>query len=131
MAGAVAGEPGGLTDLGLLLAEMRPVLHDEPYAVELLDPDAPLPADVFALIWEPEGMTLIAPFPDGEWARISLAVHSSLSAVGLSAAIARALADRGLPANIVAGFHHDHILVPWERRHEAIDALTALSEQSS
>jgi hypothetical protein len=120
-----------LTDLRLLLAEMRPVLHDEPYAFELLDPDAPLPANVFALIWEPEGMTLVAPFPDGEWARISLTVHSSLSAVGLSAAIARALADRGLPANIVAGFHHDHILVPWDRRQEAVDTLIALSEQSS
>jgi hypothetical protein len=110
---------------------MRPVLHDEPYAFELLDPDAPLPADVFALIWEPEGMTLIAPFPDGEWARISLTVHSSLSAVGLSAAIARALADRGIPANIVAACHHDHILVPWNRREEALQTLVSLSEQSS
>jgi hypothetical protein len=129
MAGAVAGEAGGLTDLGRLLAEMRPVLHDEPYAFELLDPDAPLPANVFALIWEAEGMTLIAPFPDGEWARISLSVHSSLSAAGLSAAIATALADRGLPANIVAAFHHDHLLVPWDRRQEALDVLNALSEQ--
>ena len=107
---------------------MRPVLDDRPYAIEMLDTDAPLPAGVFALIHEPEGMTLIAPFPDGNWARISLSVHSSLSAVGLSAAIARALADRGLPANIVAGCHHDHIFVPWERRQEAMHALTDLSE---
>jgi hypothetical protein len=84
---------------------------------------------VFALIWEAEGMTLIAPFPDGDWARISLDVHSSLSAAGLSAAIATALADRGLPANIVAAFHHDHLLVPWDRRQEALDVLNALSEQ--
>jgi hypothetical protein len=117
-----------LTGLGLLLAEMRPVLHEEPYGFELLDPDAPLPDEVFALIREEEGMTLIAPFPDGEWARISLTVHSSLSAVGLSAAIARAHADQSLPANIVAGFHHDHILVPWERRHEALQTLISLSE---
>jgi uncharacterized protein len=118
-----------LSELGQLLAEMRPVLHDEPYGFEALDPDAPLPADVFALIREEEGMTLIAPFPDGEWARISLTVHSSLSAVGLTAALARALADRDLPANVVAAYHHDHILVPWERRHEALEALTTLSEQ--
>jgi hypothetical protein len=127
----VAGEAGGLTDFGLLLAEMRPVLHDEPYGFEMLDPDAPLPAGVFALIHEEEGMTLIAPFPDGGWARISLTVHSSLSAVGLSAAVAGALADRGLPANIVAGYHHDHILVPWERRHEALQTLATLSEHHS
>jgi len=107
---------------------MRPVLDDQPYAFETLDLDAPLPSGVFALIHEPEGMTLIAPFPDGSWARISLSVHSSLSAVGLTAAIARALADRSLPANIVAGYHHDHIFVPWDRRHEAMQALTLLSE---
>ena len=118
-----------MTELGRLLAEMRPVLHEEPYGFERLDPDAPLPADVFALIREDEGMTLIAPFPDGEWARISLTVHSSLSAVGLSAAVARALADRGLPANVVAAYHHDHILVPWDRRHGALEALVSLSEQ--
>ncbi len=120
-----------MTGLGRLLAEMRPVLHDQPYGFDLLDPDAPLPAEVFALIREDEGMTLIAPFPDGEWARISLSVHSDLSAVGLSAAIARALADRDLPANIVAGFHHDHIFVPWARRAEALAALEALSEQQT
>jgi len=120
-----------LTDLETLLAEMQPVLHDEPYGFETLDLDAPLPAHVFALIHEPEGMTLIAPFPDGTWARISLAVHSSLSAVGLSAAVARALADRNLPANIVAGYHHDHLFVPWERRQEALAALSALSERYS
>jgi hypothetical protein len=120
-----------LIDLDRLLAEMRPVLHEEPYGFELLDLDAPLPADVFALIHEAEGMTLIAPFPDGTWARISLEVYSSLSAVGLSAAIARALADRGISANIVAGYHHDHVFVPWDRRHEAIAALAALSEPRS
>ena len=118
-----------MTDLGRLLAEMRPVLHEEPYGFEALDPDAPLPPEIFALIREDEGMTLIAPFPDGEWARISLSVQSSLSAVGLTAAVAGALAERGLPANVVAAYHHDHILVPWERRHEAIQALSHLSEQ--
>ena len=128
MAGAVAGEPGGITGLAQLLREMQPVLDDRPYAIEILDTDAPLPADVFALIHEPEGMTLIAPFPDGTWARISLSVHSSLSAVGLSAAIARTLADQGLPANLVAGYHHDHLFVPWARRQEAMQALTLLSE---
>jgi hypothetical protein len=118
-----------LTERDRLLAEMRPVLHQERYGFEALDPGAPLPAEVFALIREDEGMTLIAPFPDGEWARISLTVHSSLSAVGLSAAVARALADRGIPANIVAGYRHDHILVPWARRDEALAALEALSEE--
>jgi uncharacterized protein len=117
-----------LTDLAQLLREMQPVLDDRAYAIETLDLDAPLPTGVFALIHEPEGMTLIAPFPDGTWARISLSVHSSLSAVGLTAAISRALADASIPANIVAGYHHDHLFVPWNQRQEAMQALTDLSE---
>lgn len=125
------GEVGGITDLGRLLAEMRPARHADRYGFEALDPDAPLPAAVFALIHEEEGMTLVAPFPDGEWARITLMVHSSLSAVGLSAAIAQALAVHGISANIIAGYHHDHIFVPWARRDEALAALEALSEHHS
>ena len=120
-----------MSDLGQLLAEMRPALQEDRYGFEALDPDAPLPPQLFALIQEDEGMTLVAPFPDGEWARITLMVHSSLSAVGLSAAVAGVLADRDISANIVAGYHHDHIFVPWARRDEALAALEALSEQYS
>jgi hypothetical protein len=107
---------------------MQPILDDQPYAFETLDLDAPVPTGAFALVHEPEGMTLIGPDPGGAWARISLTVHSSLSAVGLTAAVAGALADRGLPANTVAGYHHDHVFVPWDRRHEAMQALSLLSE---
>jgi hypothetical protein len=81
--------------------------------------------DAFALIREAEGLTLIRP---GEgWARITLAVHSSLVAVGLTARISTALAARGIGANIVAAVHHDHVFVPWNRRGEAMTALWELS----
>ena len=82
------------------------------------------------------GPTVIAPHaalqaagvdPGAEWARISLTVHSDLAAVGLTAAFARALADKGISANVVAGFYHDHIFVPWLRRHDALNALQELS----
>ena len=131
MAGAVAGGAGGITELARLLRELRPVLHSQRFGFGTIDRGAPPPADVFALVHEAEGLTVIAPEADGKWARISLTVHSSLSAVGLSAAIARALADRALPANIVAGYHHDHVFVPWDRRHEAVATLAALSEHHS
>jgi hypothetical protein len=87
--------------------------------------EAPALGEAFALIREDEGVTLIGP---GEgWARIALGVHSSLEAVGLTARIAAALADRGIGANVVAAVHHDHVFVPWERREEALAALQALS----
>jgi hypothetical protein len=109
---------------------MRPVLHDIPYDFRVAATDIPPPAEAFALIREPEGLTILAEDACGDWARISLSVHSSLSAVGLTAAFARALADDGISCNTIAGFHHDHLFVPWHRRHEAMTALSRLSEQN-
>ena len=57
---------------------------------------------------------------------LSLRVHSALDAVGLTAAVSRALADAGIACNVLAGFHHDHLLVPAARRADAIAALHAL-----
>ena len=84
--------------------------------------------DAFALIREDEGLTAIRAHPEGEWARISLEVHSSLSAVGLTAALSRALAEADISANIVAGLRHDHLFVPWNRHEEAVVRLKALSQ---
>ncbi|MET0146735.1 MAG: ACT domain-containing protein [Ilumatobacteraceae bacterium] len=57
---------------------------------------------------------------------LTLRVASSLDAVGLTAACASALAARAIPANIIAGLRHDHVLVPDERAAEAIAVLRAL-----
>ena len=87
--------------------------------------EAPPLGDAFALIREAEGLTLIR--PGTGWARITLGVHSSLAAVGLTARVADALAAQRISANVVAAFHHDHIFVPWDRRQEALTVLRALS----
>lgn len=57
---------------------------------------------------------------------LTLTVHSSLEAVGLTAAFSAALAARGIPCNVIAGHHHDHLLVPADRVDEAVDALRGL-----
>ena len=44
----------------------------------------------------------------------------------MTAAISRVLADAGLSCNVLAGFFHDHLLVPWERADEAVALLRAL-----
>ena len=82
--------------------------------------------DAFALIREAEGVTVIR--PGSGWARITLGIHSSLAAIGLTARVAGTLADAGMSANMVAAFHHDHVFVPWERRDEALAILRGLSE---
>ncbi|WP_257390524.1 ACT domain-containing protein [Snodgrassella alvi] len=42
---------------------------------------------------------------------ITLKVHSSLAAVGLTAAFLRALAQQNTSCNVVAGYYHDQIFV--------------------
>jgi uncharacterized protein len=58
--------------------------------------------------------------------RIILQVHSSLDAVGLTAAVSSKLTERGISANVIAAFYHDHIFIPAERAHEAVEALREL-----
>jgi hypothetical protein len=60
---------------------------------------------------------------------ITLQVHSSLTAVGLTAAVASTLAERGIAANVIAGHRHDHVLVPIERADDALVAIEALSQR--
>lgn len=126
----------GETDLTRLLRGMEPVLDATVWGFALVPEATALPEGGFALIREAEGLTLIAPqavlagmglAPGPDMARISLTIHSALEAVGLTAAIATALAGQGISANVVAGYHHDHIFLPWDRREAAVAALRHLS----
>lgn len=129
----------GETNLEILLASMEPVLDDRIFGFVTV-PHAHAPpsmADIFACICEDEGMTLVAPVDvlqrrniacDAHWAKISLTVHSSLAAVGLTAAFAKALGDKGVSANVVAGYFHDHMFVQWQRRHHAMEALASFKK---
>jgi len=116
----------GEKDLAKLLANLEPSLSGERYSFETTD-HPQFDENTFALIREDEGITTIRVSPSGEWARISLGVHSSLDAVGLTAAFARALTDADISANVVAACHHDHIFVQWERREEALRVLRTLA----
>lgn len=117
-----------VSDPAAMLARMAPVLDAARWQFTLVDGDAP--PDSFALIREAEGTTAIIPHT-GErapaFARITLQVHSALEGVGLTAAVSSALAGADIACNIVAGFHHDHLFVPWDRREQALAVLAALS----
>jgi len=130
------------TDLDRLLSGLDPQLHAQPLRfVHLADGQSPpsQPAPVM-LFREDEGLTcLLADAPgdgnpdsnDPQWAQITLRVHSSLSAVGLIAAVSAALAREGIACNPVSAVHHDHLFVPWPRRHDALAALAQLQAKQT
>lgn len=93
-----------------------------------------------AVITEAEGTTVIAAvglatsrgWPVsfvGAW--LTLDVHSALEAVGLTAAVSAALAAEGIAANMVAGFFHDHLLVPVTDADRAVEVLSRLGGDGS
>ena len=59
---------------------------------------------------------------------ISLTVHSSLEAVGLTAAFSKALAANNISCNVVAAFYHDHIFVDKRDVLKAMEILNKFSE---
>jgi len=129
----------GSTDLQQLLANMSPELRDGQY-VFLSIPGADYgdhaELQPLAAMLENEGLTLVVPKSladahqhhyDGIFRCITLQVHSSLEAVGLTAAFAKQLTLSGISANVIAGFYHDHLFVPSDDADKAVAALLELT----
>jgi len=122
--------------LGSLLSKLEPRRQPGVYAFVSVPPGADFAAlHPLALFHEPEGVTLIidedragcASWPvrmRAAW--LTLTVQSDLQAVGLTAAVATALAGAGIACNVVAAVHHDHLFVPVEHADAALAALAAL-----
>lgn len=131
----------GETDLTRLLAGMRPELRPGTYVFATAS-DGAMAADLTPVLSfrEAEGTTLIltqahaaraglsGTFPC-RW--ITLAIHSSLGAVGFLAAVTARLAERGIAVNAVSAFHHDHLFVPETRAEEAMDVLRDLADRAA
>lgn len=130
--------PSAIRERDAMLAAMNPVLLPGAYRfctttdAMLAERAVPMALAVFR---EEEGVTLVLREADADrlgfeagpaMARIVLTVHSSLEGVGLTAAVATALADAGIPCNVVAAYHHDHVFVPAARGAEAVRQLAAL-----
>lgn len=120
-------------DLGRLLAGLAPAVRPAPYVV--VETDAPVPA--VAVVVEDEATTKVVEqaVADahglrytfvGAW--ITCTIESDLEAIGMTAAISRALADAAIPCNVFAGSRHDHLLVPWHRRGDAVAVLRGLAD---
>jgi hypothetical protein len=122
--------------------ELAPELDPVPYVFISISEAvyADLSFEAWGTIREDEGITIIAAQAQADdmglgyqatFGRITLTVHSSLQAVGLIAAVSSRLAQAGISVNPVAGYFHDHLFVPWERRGEAMALLLEMNHPSS
>lgn len=124
----------GETDLEKLIAGLRPELSAGEYVfVSVHSATDSLPA--LATVVEDEGLSVVLTREDADRLRLSydfvaawitLRVHSSLDAVGLTATVSARLADVDISCNVIAGYYHDHLLVPYERAQDAVTELEAL-----
>lgn len=126
----------GVSDLGEMLAEMRPRLREGSYVFLSLTGPVPRTLSPVMTFTEDEGLTVIVTRGDADAAGIpydlvtawiTLTVHSSLEGVGLTAAVSRALADAGIACNLVAATFHDHLFVPAGDASRALSVLESLS----
>lgn len=134
----IAGE----RDLAKLLQSLAPRLGSNDYtfctvpARRVQDLEQLVTVQPVLMFREYEGVTLVVRTSEAQrlglggssgWRRITLLAHSHLEATGLTAVVSGALAESGIPANMVAGFFHDHVFVPTDRAEEAVGVLQSLA----
>ena len=127
----------GEKDLAKLLRTMKPELQRGDYVFCLVNDLGTVPLSEAVLMFkENEGITVIVSKELADRsglsysfvaAWITLTVHSSLEAVGLTAAFSKALAENGISCNVVAAFYHDHLFVPQKDSAKAMEILNGLS----
>lgn len=128
----------GEKNLEKILASLDPLLQPGEYVFcSVTDPLQIDLAKCVAWFREHESFSVVMAKEDADdagleyrqtFSWIALSVHSSLEAVGLTAAFSTALSRAGISCNVVAAFYHDHIFVPMPDAQRAVDILKGLSD---
>ncbi|MDA9563082.1 ACT domain-containing protein [Flavobacteriales bacterium] len=128
-------------DIRELLNSIAPKLNPGEYVFASVNTaEAIDQKDVISSIQESEGVSVVISKTKADLlqlkydfvaAWITLTVHSSLNAVGLTAAFSNELAKHDISCNVVAGFYHDHIFVNKIDSERAMEILNQLSRTNS
>lgn len=123
----------GITNLEELISNMEPVLNDGEFVfATVLSVESISRAITICEIKEKEGITVVISKENAEKlglpfeyvaAWITLNIHSSLEAVGLTAAFSSALGSHNISCNVIAGYYHDHIFVDTKDKDKAMKVL--------
>ena len=129
----------GETNLDKLLKTMKPTLNVGNYVFcTTKDLSQISISEIILFFREDEGFTIILKKQVADslqlkytfiasW--ITLTVHSSLDAVGLTAAFSKALTNESISCNVVAGYFHDHIFVDKKDAKKAVTVLNRFSDE--
>src|SRR6218665_3129609 len=127
----------GEKDLQQLLKSMKPELNTGDYVFCKVENLEKIDLDSIEMFFkEKEAITLILKKETADllkleysvlMAWIKLSVHSSLEAVGLTAAFSKALSENEISCNVVAAYYHDHIFVNKKDEKKAIEILNSFS----
>lgn len=122
-------------NLKSLLKNLSPELYPQSYVFSIVK-TLPPGISPIATFQEDEGLSLVLmkeqadaldlPY-EGVFSRITLQVHSSLEAVGLTGLVASELAKNRISANFIAAINHDHVFVPEKLKGEALNVLLSLA----
>lgn len=128
----------GEKNLTTLLKTMKPHLNEGEYVFCSVPNDASVSfKDILFHFREEEGITMVLKKQIADELRldysyvaswITLTVHSSLEAVGLTAAFSTALGKENISCNVVAAYYHDHIFVDKKDASKAMTVLNRFSE---
>ena len=131
----------GETDLEKLWRGMKPELNEGEFVFCTLDSlQRAATLNPVYIFQEQEAITVIITKLQADEAAlpysvicawITLTIHASLEAVGLTAAVSKALTAANISCNVVAAYYHDHIFVPVEDAIRAMDTLTNLTKQDN
>ena len=133
-----------ISDLQTLLREMNPKLVEGKYFIATIDESDIMTLAMsldylYGLFREEEGISIvfledirdrISSMTEkeiaGPFALVTLAVNSDLMAVGFLAKITDALAKKGISVNAYSAYHHDHLLVPFDKKDQVLSILSGL-----
>ena len=126
-----------LSNLKDIIKNINPVILDGEYVYVSFEFDLIQKKDchkIFSIINEKEGVCAIIEKEyadrvnakyDAVFSIITLQVYSSLNSVGLTEYVSSICHELNVPCNVIAGLHHDHILVPTNKAQDVVLKLSS------
>lgn len=123
--------------LAHILQNLNPVLDEQEYVFCTVKEDSSVAiTSGLCCFFEEEGVTVVLEKIKAEelsipfkftWKRITLGIHTELTAVGVIAALTSRLSAHDICVNVVSAYYHDHLFVLSSQAKKTIEILQSFS----